>query len=164
MAKKSYNDGLKCMICGRKIARKIKLPAGSINLCTDQTCLDEMNYRINEKSIPIIWFSMDDLLNHELVDFNVLNCFKGDHVIAGEIAKEVGGYIWGGETLGELFHEALEVSAATVEERFVKSLEDKQLPLIDMSILKTKEGKECLEKRLKEGAHDPGSKDQPAVP
>jgi hypothetical protein len=47
----------------------------------------------------------------------------------------------------------LETSAATVEERFVKSMKDDQLPLIDMSLLKTKEGKELLEKRLKGDKH-----------
>jgi hypothetical protein len=144
---------IKCAICGQDIARKIKFPAGSVNLCTNQACLDELNYRINGKSIPIVWFSMDDLLNHELVDSNILNRFHEDHIVAGEIATEVKNYIWGGETLGELFHEALEASAATVEERFVKSLKDNQLPLIDMSLLKTKEGKECLENRLKGEPH-----------
>lgn len=142
---------LQCIVCGKSSkygkGKKVKLPHGSFNLCHDQRCLDTLNYHANNGAVPVVWFSMSDFIDHELVDEKIIKSLAGDPAeVTKDIAREVGNFIWGGETL---WHDALEESAATVEELYVKSVKDKQLPLIDMSILQTKEGKELLEKRLK---------------
>lgn len=146
---------LKCIVCGQPIAHSIKLPAGSVRLCTNQECMDEFNFRVNG-FIPVVSFSLDDFINHEenglpLLNPKLIKTIVADHTdykTSAKIAVEVSDFIWAGETLGQMWHDALLASAATVEELFVKSLKDEQLPLIDMSLLHTKEGKELLEKRL----------------
>ena len=153
MAKKSYNDGLTCMICGQKIARKIKLPHGSLRLCTSQDCLDELNYNANDGSVPVVWFSMNDLINHDEATEEIARPLLGDVTIATCLAREVGDYIWGGETLGQMWHDALDESLGTLEEFYIGRMKDEDLPLVNIDRLKTDKGKELLEKRLKGEPH-----------
>lgn len=138
-----------CIVCG-KIAKEIKLPNGSIPLCTDQACLDELNYMTNGKAIPIVWFSMDDLIEHEVVDEEIIKHFAGDMKTAMDLAQDVQSNIWGGSALGEMFSDALnECAGPELEKRYVTVTKDKDLPLIPMDSLKSEEAKSLLEKRLK---------------
>jgi hypothetical protein len=143
----------RCIICGQDIAHKIKLPGGSINLCTNQDCLDELNYRINDGSIPVVWFSMNDFINHDEATEEIARPLLGDATIATFLAREVGSFIWGGETLGQLWHDALDESIGTLEEFYIGRLKDAELPLVNIDSLKTEKGKQLLEKRLKGEPH-----------
>jgi hypothetical protein len=92
---------------------------------------------------------MGDFTDHELVDEKIMKVVSRDPEFASQVAKEVDGFIWGGETLGELWHEALEESVSTVEKSYVSRLKDSDLPLVDMKSLKSEDAKVLLEKRLK---------------
>jgi hypothetical protein len=150
MAKKSQ-----CLICGQKLGGKygkgkhIEFPFGSFDLCYEMKCLDKLYFQITGGSIPVVWFSMGDFTDHELIDDKVMNVVSNDPEFAREVSKEVDEFIWGGETLGEMWNEALEESVPTVEKSYVARLKDSDLPLVDMNSLKSKEAKALLEKRLK---------------
>ena len=145
--RKSYK--LECMICGQKNARRIKLPHGSVRLCTSLDCLNQLNYLVNDHSIPIVWFSMNDFINHDESMAKIAQPLVGDFFIAERLSQEVSDYIWGGETLGQIYHDALDESRASLEEFYVKRLEDRDLPLADVNTLETDAGKLALERRLK---------------
>jgi hypothetical protein len=147
--KKRKSRKLECMICGRKIARKIELPNGELNLCTDLDCLNKLNYLVNDQSIPIVWFSMNDFINHDESMEEIVKPLVGDFFIAKRLSQEVNDYIWGGETLGQIYHDALDESRASLEEFYVKRLEDRDLLLANVNTLETDAGKLALERRLK---------------
>lgn len=139
-----------CIVCGRKIAREIKLPCGSIPLCTDNECKEALNYRLNDGSVPIVWFSIEDLNDHEVLDPSILKKIKKDEVKVIAAAKLMGDFIWD-DTMGDAFHTALEEVASRFEQGYVKGMKDKELPLLDIDILQSDEAKEMLETRLKGG-------------
>jgi hypothetical protein len=144
-----------CLVCGRKLGGKygegkhIEFLHGSFDLCYEQKCLDKLYFQITGGSIPVVWFSMGDFTDHELVDEKVIKAVSNDPEFAKEVAGEVEDFIWGGETLGEMWHEALEESVSTVEKSYVSRLKDSDLPLVAMKSLKSKDAKDLLEKRLK---------------
>jgi len=150
-----------CLVCGRKLGGKygkgkhIEFPQGSFDLCYEMTCLDKLYFQITGGSIPVVWFSMGDFTDHELVEEKIIKSISGDPEIAKEIAQEVESYIWGGETLGQMWHEALEESVSEVEKSYVARLKDSDLPLVDMKSLKSQDAKDLLETRLK---GDPNAK------
>jgi hypothetical protein len=146
---------LKCIVCGKELGGKygkgkeINLPYGSFNLCYEMKCLDKLYFQITGGSIPVVWFSLGDFTDHEIVDEKMINTISGNPNAASTIAQEVGSYIWSGEILGEMWHGALEESVSTVEKFYVEGVKDSDLPLIDVKSLKSKEAKTLLEKRLK---------------
>jgi hypothetical protein len=145
---------LKCMICGKNIKTKIKLPHGSLRLCPSQQCLDEMNFHANNGAVPVVWSSMEDLINHDEATEEIARPLVGDVTIATQLAREVGDYIWGGETLEEMWHEALDESIGTLEEFLIQRIKDEDLPLFNPDKLTTEKGKNLLEQRLKGESHD----------
>jgi hypothetical protein len=151
-----------CIVCGQKLGGKYgkgkeaKLPHGTFHLCYEMKCLNKLYFEMTGGSIPVVWFSMGDFTDHELVDEKVMKVVSGDFKVAKEIADEVESYIWGGEILGELWYNSLEESVATVEKAYVARVKDSDLPLIDINSLKSKEAKDLLEKRLK--GDDPSEK------
>jgi hypothetical protein len=141
----------KCMICGRKIARRIKLPAGSIRLCSDQKCLDTLNHRVND-AIPVVWFSYNDLINHEVAALEVLEhkLFHNEGLVR-ELAEDVDDFIWGGETLGEMFHDALVEAGQKLEKNFIAAIPKKDVPLYINVEWKSDEARELYQKLLTGG-------------
>lgn len=141
----------KCMICGRKIARQIKLPAGSICLCTDQECLDTITYRIND-AVPVVWFSYNDLSNHEAAAPEVLSSdrFHNEDIVR-ELAKDVDQFIWKGATLGKMFDEALSEAGQKLENNFIANIPKKEMPCHISVQWKSEEAREFYKKRLTGG-------------
>jgi len=136
------------MICGRSIARRIKLPAGSIRLCSEQECLDTLTQKVND-AVPIVWFSSEDLYNHEVAAPEVLDNKKFlNEGLIKELANDVSNYIWGDQTLGELFGEALTEAGQKLEKNFIAAIPKKDLPCYINVEWKSKESQELYEKRL----------------
>jgi hypothetical protein len=116
-------------------------------------CLQHLNYKVNAGSVPVVWFSMNDLIEHEVVDEKVIKPLNKPHIVTS-IARAISRYLWDGETLGEMWHNAMEDNINIIETLYVESVKDKNLPLIDINSLKTDDAKNFLEKRLK------GTKDE----
>ena len=139
----------KCIVCGRDIGILYKFPAGSIYLCSDKPCLDTLNFKLN-RSVPVASFDILDLEEHELIDPKIIKKYRGNEKIIRKLGLVVEQYIWSGETLGEMFHEALGEAAGELEAFYIYKLPRKALPLISMhDDLRTNAGREALEHRLK---------------
>jgi hypothetical protein len=65
------------------------------------------------------------------------------------IGNGVSDHLWDGQTMGDMFHEALEVAGQRLEMMFVNDVDDKELPLISIDMFKTEEAKAAFEKRIK---------------
>lgn len=120
-----------------------------MHLCYEQGCLDTLNFKANDGAIPVVWLSMDDYINHDEATEEITKTLVGDVTITAQLAREVGDYLWGGDTMGQMFHDALDDSLGTLEELYVQNVKDKELPLIKSGSLTTEKGKLLLEKRLK---------------
>lgn len=138
-----------CVVCGRNVARTINLPAGKIHLCDDIDCKDTFNFLVNGRSHPIVWAGLQDVENHETCHPDILKFYENNNDVAMTIANGVNDHLWDGQTMGEMYHEALEVAGQRLEMMFVGDVDDKELPLIDINIFKTEEAKLAFEKRLK---------------
>ena len=147
--KKLSRGGHPCIICGRKIGRETKFPGGSIYLCNDQDCKDELLLKINDNALPIAQFNMQALIDHEIISEEIVNHFAKDFKTIKELAIDVEEYIWGGETLGEMFNEALVEAGQKLEKNFIAGLKDKELPLHTLNEFKSEEAKTAFECRLK---------------
>ena len=141
----------KCIICGRRIGRPIKFPAGSIYVCNDTDCRKELAYKINGESIPQVSFSMQDLRDHEAVNERVLQHYEKNISMAYARATDVGEYIWGGQTLGEMYVEALAEVGQMLEKNFIADMPSKDLPTLMGEEFHSEEARKLLDKRLKEG-------------
>jgi len=137
----------KCIVCGRP-ARRIKLPAGSLCLCSRQECKDALNFNLNG-SIPVAVLGPDDLIAHEVVDKEILDKYKDNAGLFGELASDVEEYIWGGVTLGELYEYAVAEAGQKLEKMHIENTKGKELLCIPMSILHSDEAKLLLEQKLK---------------
>ena len=137
----------KCIVCGRR-ARRIKMPAGSLCLCKDRRCLDTVLLGING-SIPVTVFNMADLENHEVVHEEIVEAYKDDVGVVRELARDVENYIWAGETLGEMFHDALVDAGQKLEKIHIENNTGTNLLTIPMSMLHSEEAKQLLESKLK---------------
>jgi len=137
----------KCMICGRPIAKTIKLPAGKVHLCSENECKTTFNFLINN-STPIVWAGMDDIKNHETVHPDIIAYYEKNNDVCQAIARDVEDYVWSGGTMGDIFHDALVEAGQKLEKWYVEAIPKTQLPLA-ISLLKSEEAKQALEKRLK---------------
>jgi hypothetical protein len=141
----------KCMMCGKNEAQEVQLPHGSINICTEIKCLEHLNHHIGG-AIPVVWFSIGDLANHDEATEELIKPIMGNIEAVTKLAQEIGEYIWGGETLGTIWGEALDsVSTGTLEELYIEHLPDKALPLVVINKLHSEQAKTLLEQRLREG-------------
>lgn len=139
----------KCIVCGRDVGILYKFPAGSIYLCTDRPCLETVTFKVNG-CLPVASFDILDLENNELVDPKIIKKYKNNERVNRKLGLVVEQYIWNGETLGEMYHEALGEAAGELEAIYINELPKKELPLISMhDVLHTNAGREALEHRLK---------------
>lgn len=136
----------KCIVCGRRLAKPIKFPAGQVDVCTDYQCRDELVFRCNDNSVPVVSFSLEDLRNHEVIDEEILDHFKP--AAAMDLAPSVGDFIWGGQTLGEMLHDAIVEAGQTLEKNFVSTAKPAEL-VLKMDKLRSEEAIKLLEQRLK---------------
>lgn len=140
----------KCVICGKKRGtHELKLPFGNVPICSNYLCREKLNFKVND-SVPIVWFVPEDLTEHTKIHPDALKLLKNENTLR-ETAGEVADYIWGGDILGETFHEALNLAAKQLEYDYIKTMNDKYLPLIQIEDLGYKESQDLLEQRLKGG-------------
>jgi hypothetical protein len=137
-----------CIVCGRKIARAITLPAGKIYLCTESACRNELEYKLTG-SISVVGLDYETLSYHEAVCPEAVEAFKKDGITLAELANDVGEYIWSGETLGEMFHAAIIEAGQKLEKNWIAHMKRTDLPLVLMESLKSDESRQLLEQRLK---------------
>jgi len=147
--KKQSRGGHPCIVCGRKIGVKVKLPAGNIYICTDLDCKDELLLKMNDNALPIAQFDMQALIDHEVISEEIVKHFAKDFATIKRLAIDVEEYIWSGETLGEMFHEALVEAGQALEKKYVAGIPNKNLPLHSISEFKSSEAKSLFECRLK---------------
>ena len=146
-----------CIICGKEPSTKIKLPHGSFDLCKSQDCLQHLNFKANAGSVPVIWFSLNDLTEQELIDKKLTKPINAPHIVTS-IANTIGSYLWDVVSFGIMWSTALEENINVVEEFYVNSVKDNDLPLIDINSLKTDTAKNILEERLKGSKNDDAPK------
>jgi hypothetical protein len=89
------------------------------------------------------------LINYEVISEEIVNHFANDYKTIKELATDVEEYIWSGETLGEMFNEALVEAGQKLEKNFIVGLKDKDLPLHIINEFKSEEAKTLFECRLK---------------
>ena len=135
----------KCIVCGRRLAHPIKFPAGSVNVCTDNDCLKELNYKLNSGSVPVVWFSLEDLKDRACKE--LLDRAKKNPKTVRDLATTVSDYLWNDNSMGDMFHEACDYVATSLEEDFVTNAPATELPLF-MEQLVTDEAIKALETRL----------------
>lgn len=137
-----------CIVCGRKIARAITLPAGKIYICTEKACREELEYKLTG-AISVVGLDYETLNYHEAVCPEAIKHFKKCGITLAELANNVGEYIWSGETLGEMFHEAIIEAGQKLEKNWIVQMKRTDLPLVQFDSLKSDESRQLLEKRLK---------------
>ena len=102
-----------------------------------------------QRAVPIMWVSYQDFLDHELLSPEVLDRIKGDDYRMNA-ADKISSYLWDyGDTMGNLFGEALDEIAKEMEQWYVDELKDVELPTVNMDSLKSEEAQSKLEARLK---------------
>lgn len=101
--------------------------------------------------MPIAQFNIQALVDHEVISEEIANHFATDFKSIKELAIDVEEYIWSGETLGEMFNEALVEAGQKLEKNYVTNLKDPLLHLHLMRELKSEEAKALFECRLKGG-------------
>ena len=146
--RKRSKGGHPCIICEKRIGRKIKFPGGSIYLCNDQDCKDKLLLKINDNALPVAQFSLQEFVNHEVVSEEIVKHFANDFATIKQLAFDVEQYIWSGETLGEMYHEAIVEAGQVLEKNYIAGLKNPPLHLHLMKELKS-EAKALFECRLK---------------
>jgi hypothetical protein len=94
---------------------------------------------------------MEAMLNHEVISEEIANHFAKDFKTIKELAIDVEDYIWSGETLGDMFNEALVEAGQKLEKNYIAGLKDPALHIHLMKELKSEEAKALFECRLKGG-------------
>ena len=92
---------------------------------------------------------MDDVIEHDVIDMDICKRHIKDEWVVLHLANKVQDSIWQGDNFGNIFSDAVEEAAEELEQIHIKSIPDKELPLIDIGSLKSEESKSILEKRLK---------------
>jgi hypothetical protein len=145
-----------CIICGKEPSTKIKLPHGSFDLCDSQDCLQHLNFKVNNNNVPVIWFSITDLIDKQLIDKKMTKPLNKIHIVT-QLADNISECLWERD-FGQMWHDALEGNVDVVEEYYVNSVKENDLPLIDINCLTTDTAKNILEERLKGSKNDDAPK------
>ena len=115
-----------CIVCGEEASNTVSLPNGKIHLCSRQSCIDELNLKVNN-SFPILWVGSEDWEAPEFTE-HLDSLDTQTHIRA---ARQVEKYLWAGVFLGDLFHEALESGHQVIErERILQAKINGDLPLL----------------------------------
>jgi hypothetical protein len=138
---------MKCIICGKGKAPKVKLPFGTFFVHGGE-CSDILTRKV-VGSFPIVLTCLDDIGEHELLSQDKLECLtiKDDR----EVSMAIRDYIGNDDTLWQMYNEALEYGARIAEGIWLNKIPAKDLPLVGMNKLEYDETRALLEKRLKEG-------------
>ena len=137
-----------CIVCGRKVAKALKFPAGNIYLCSDSECREALEYKLTSAQ-SIVGLDYETFTNHEAACPEAIKAFEKDGITLSQLASDVGDYIWAGETLGEIIHEAVIEAGQKLEKNWIAGMKRTDLPLVQFDSLKSDESRQLLEKRLK---------------
>lgn len=138
-----------CLICGKPSERGTShwTEHGYLPLCSPK-CRDILTLRLHG-SYPAVWFSVDDIGEHESCHQEILD--KTSEEVQIILASKAADHIWDDNYIAEKFGEVCASIGENLEEDFIKDLKDVEVPLYGRLYgeLKSEGGKKALAKRLK---------------
>jgi hypothetical protein len=140
------DHGGKCIVCGSKNGRKIKMPFGSVLICYSPLCLRKLSWGAIE-AMPLLWVSPEDYEDRELMKQEEVRSISPDDM--AEMADDMNIRLWD-DYFGNTFHDLLKGSLVVLERLKLERTPDEDIPLLAGQI-KHRENQDYYNERLRKG-------------
>jgi hypothetical protein len=141
-----------CIVCGEETDQVFRFKHGSIAV-HEETCINEVNYHLEQKTVSIVHISYGDLLYQDISTGPSVQTYidyaKEDRRILNEFSVLAADAMWEDGPLVSVFEELKNLIILQLENHYIAHIPLEELPKINVSDLIFEKSKEVLKRRLK---------------